>query len=132
MVRRKTVALSALSPAEAAEEMDRLDDNSHLFMCAHTDAACVVARRPDGRIAIASTGSLPTAQDWLVPEAVPTPTLDEDEAVKFLDLSDAPYIFYRDAATGVGVVIYHRYDGHCGLITSDGATPPTRNVTTTV
>lgn len=129
VLRRKTFALHALSPAEAAEEMDRLDYDFHLFMCADTGTACVVARRPDGRIDIASTGSLPPAQDWLVPEAAPTPTLAEGEAVALLDLSDAPFVFYLDAASGAGAVIYRRYDGHYGLITSDGATPPTHNVT---
>ena len=80
VVRRKTFAPHALSPAEAAEEMDRLDYDFHLFMCADTGTACAVSRRPDGRIAIASTGSLPPAQDWLAPEPAPTPTLAGDEA----------------------------------------------------
>lgn len=81
-----------------------------------------MARRPDGRVGIASTGALPSAQDWLVPEPAPTPTLAADDAVTLLNLSAAPFVFYRDTATGAGAVIYRRYDGHYGLITSDGAT----------
>jgi ribosomal subunit interface protein len=128
LVRRKMFALHALSPAEAAEEMDCLDYDFHLFMCADTEAPCVVSRRSDGRVGIASTGSLPPAQDWLVPEPAPTPTLAEDEAVALLNLSGASFVFFRDAATGAGVVVYRRYDGHYGLITSDGARPPTHDV----
>jgi ribosome-associated translation inhibitor RaiA len=129
VVRRKTFALHGLSPAEAAEEMDRLDYDFHLFVCADTKTPCVVSRRPDGRVGIASTGPLPPAQDWLVPESAPTPTLAEDDAVALLNLSGVPFVFYRDAASGAGVVIYRRYDGHYGLITSNSARPPTRSLT---
>jgi ribosome-associated translation inhibitor RaiA len=125
VVRRKTFALHALSAVDAAEEMDRLDYDFHLFICADTGLACVVTRRPDGRVGIASTGPLPPLPDWLAPESAPTPTLDEARAVERLNLTGAPYVFYRDAATGVGAIIYRRYDGHYGLITSDGTAPST-------
>lgn len=123
VVRRKTFALHALSPAEAVDEMDRLDYDFHLFVCAETGAACMVTGRADGRIGIASTGALPPARGWLVPEPAPTPTLDETQAMENLDLTGAPYLFYRDAATGTGTIIYRRYDGHYGVITSDDTAP---------
>jgi ribosome-associated translation inhibitor RaiA len=126
VVRRKTFALHALSAAEAVEEMDRLDYDFHLFVCADTGTACVVSRRPDGRVGIASIGPLPPPPDWLVPEPAPTPTLDEEQALEHLNLIGAPYVFYRDAATGAGAIIYRRYDGHYGLITSDDTTPTAR------
>ncbi|MER5635531.1 sigma 54 modulation/S30EA ribosomal C-terminal domain-containing protein [Kitasatospora sp. NPDC002227] len=39
------------------------------------------------------------------------------EAVKGLELGGWPSVFITDAATGRGNVLYHRYDGHYGLIT---------------
>lgn len=120
IAQRKTFAMHALSAAEAAEEMDRLDYDFHLFVCADTGEACVVSRRPDGRIGIASTGPLPPAGDWLVADPAPTSTLDETQAVAQLNLTDAPYVFFRDVKTGAGMVVYRRYDGHYGLITSKG------------
>ena len=124
VVRRKSFALHALSAAEAAEEMDRLDYDFHLFTCVDTASACVVARRPDGRVSIASTGPLPAPQDWLVPDPAPPPTLDETQAREHLDVTGDPYLFHRAPTSGAGAVLYRRYDGHYGLIIStDGALP---------
>ena len=49
------------------------------------------------------------------------PTLSESEAKSRLDLTGEPFIFYLDAESGRGRVMYLRYDGHYGVITaSDG------------
>ncbi|MEU8925383.1 sigma 54 modulation/S30EA ribosomal C-terminal domain-containing protein [Kitasatospora sp. NPDC048545] len=45
------------------------------------------------------------------------PDLAMAEAVSRLDLTGLPFVFFTDTATGRGNVIYHRYDGHYGLIT---------------
>ncbi|MEV7189390.1 sigma 54 modulation/S30EA ribosomal C-terminal domain-containing protein [Kitasatospora sp. NPDC093102] len=45
------------------------------------------------------------------------PCLTGAQARVRLDLSGLPFVFYTDAATGRGNVLYHRYDGHYGLIT---------------
>lgn len=119
VVRQKTFALDHLSPVEAAEEMDRLGYDFHLFPCAATGAVCVVARQADGGGSVVGTGPLSRLPDGFVADPTPTPTLHEPQALKLLDLSDAPFVFYRDAATGVGTVVYHRDDGHYGLIASE-------------
>ena len=72
VVRRKTFALHALSHAEAVEEMDRLDYDFHLFVCAETDAPCLIARRADGKVSISSIGPLPARPDWLIAEPAPS------------------------------------------------------------
>src|SRR5690606_4231291 len=92
VVRRKTFALHALTVPEAVEEMDRLDYDFHLFVCADTGQPCVIARRPDRRVGIASAGPLPEADDQLVPDPTPTPTLSEDQAIEYLNLSGAPHV----------------------------------------
>ncbi|MFI8458033.1 sigma 54 modulation/S30EA ribosomal C-terminal domain-containing protein [Kitasatospora sp. NPDC085464] len=45
------------------------------------------------------------------------PELTVAEAVSRLDLTGLPFVFFTDTATGRGNVLYHRYDGHYGLIT---------------
>ena len=44
------------------------------------------------------------------------------EAAERLDESGQPFTFFIDAATGRGCVLYHRYDGHHGLLV-----PPARS-----
>lgn len=44
--------------------------------------------------------------------------------LEHLNLTGAPYVFYRDTATGAGTIVYRRYDGRYGVITSDGTTSP--------
>jgi ribosome-associated translation inhibitor RaiA len=117
VVRRKTYALHELSAGEAAEEMDRLDYDFHLFVCAGTGEACVVARRADGRVGVSSTGALPPLDDWLVGDPAPAPALEEARALEHLDLTGAPFVFYLDLATRAATVAYRRYDGHYGFVT---------------
>ena len=52
-------------------------------------------------------------------EASP-PTLTDDEARVRLEADGEPFVFYLDGATDEGRVLYHRYDGHYGLITLAG------------
>jgi len=42
--------------------------------------------------------------------------MTEDQAVTHLDLGGDPFVFYVDAGTGRGRVLYRRYDGNYGLI----------------
>jgi hypothetical protein len=47
---------------------------------------------------------------------MPAPRLSLTEAAARLDASGQPFLFFVNAETGRGNVIYHRYDGHYGLI----------------
>jgi hypothetical protein len=54
-----------------------------------------------------------------VPVTVSTasaPLLDAAEAVDRLRYTGLPFLFYLDGDHGRGCVLYHRYDGHYGLI----------------
>jgi hypothetical protein len=42
-------------------------------------------------------------------------------AIDRLELSGEPFAFFRDPGSGRGHVVYHRYDGHYGLITPAAA-----------
>ncbi len=46
------------------------------------------------------------------------PTERVEAATEQLDLMDEPFVFFVDAESGRGNVVYRRYDGHYGLITA--------------
>jgi hypothetical protein len=50
----------------------------------------------------------------------PAPWLDLPEAIERLGLTGLPFLFFADATTARGCVLYLRYDGHYGLITPAG------------
>ena len=47
----------------------------------------------------------------------PAPRHTVSEATNRLDVAGQPFVFFADAGTGRRCVLYHRYDGHYGLIT---------------
>ena len=109
---------------EAAVEMDLLDYDFHLFTEKATGAASVLYRGgPTGyRLALVvpvagSAGPIRAAGDHQPPaDAMPY----REEATDRLGLLGLPFLFFIDAAQGRASVLYHRYDGHYGLITPAG------------
>lgn len=117
LIRRKTFALSALTPEQAAWEMDTLDSDFHLFTNADTGEENVVHRRPDGTTVLAQV--TPAAGGKPLPFAAdpaPVPVMLIDEAVERLNVTGEPFLFFVEAQTRRGNVVYVRYDGHYGLI----------------
>jgi hypothetical protein len=102
LVRRKTFALAALTPEQAALEMQVLDYDFHLFTSAETGEECVVYRGSDGTVQLAQLTS--------------APVMLLEDAVERLNLSGERFVFYVDAQTRLGNALYLRYDGHYGLI----------------
>jgi hypothetical protein len=51
---------------------------------------------------------------------LPAPRLSVREAAERLDAAGPPFTFFTDADTGRGCVVYHRYDGHYGLLVPSG------------
>ena len=47
---------------------------------------------------------------------VSPPLLDTAEAADRLRLTGLPFLFYLDGDHARGCVLYHRYDGHYGLL----------------
>jgi ribosome-associated translation inhibitor RaiA len=117
VVRRKTFALSPLTPERAVLEMDLLDYDFHLFVNVDTGEEAVVHRNTDGTLALAAV--TPSAQARALPielDPVPAPVMPLGKAVDLLDASGMPFTFFVDAQTRRGNVLYRRYDGHYGLI----------------
>jgi ribosome-associated translation inhibitor RaiA len=121
VVRRKTFALEPIDAVAAAADMAALDHDFYLFHDAGTDADSVVYRRDDGRLAViapqAAAAPAGSGQDDVVREhSRYSEQLALEDAVSKMDELNHRFLFFTDAATGRGAVLYLRYDGHYGLI----------------
>jgi len=125
VIRRKSFTMVPCTIDEAAREMDLLDYDFHLFTEKDTGSAGVLYRAGATGYRLALVA--PTLADQLSPFALPVtisrqpvPCLTEEEAANRLGLLGLPFLFFVDAAQGRASVLYHRYDGHYGLITPAG------------
>lgn len=116
LIRRKTFALAAQTPEQAAFEMSTLDYDFHLFTDADTGEEAVVHRRPDGTTALARITTGVGCGPPFDVDPTPAPVLLVDRAIERLNRSGEPFLFFVDAQTRRGNVLYRRYDGHYGLI----------------
>jgi ribosome-associated translation inhibitor RaiA len=101
LVRHKTYEYAALTPKEAALDLELLDYDFHLFRNADTGRDCVAYRQPDGMLALLETA----------------PSESVEEAIERLETTGEQFVFFNDRQSSRGNVLYHRYDGHYGLIT---------------
>ncbi|MET7383437.1 sigma 54 modulation/S30EA ribosomal C-terminal domain-containing protein [Streptomyces sp. NPDC005526] len=121
VVRHKSFSLDRETPDEAAFEMETMDYDFQLFTDLSSGEDSVLYRGGPTGYRLAAVGP-PAASpgDAAVPLTVselPAPRLTVDEAKQRLDVTGFPFVFFSDATTGRGNVLYHRYDGHYGLIT---------------
>lgn len=121
VVRRRTFATEGITPDEAIFEMRELDYDFYLFVDVGSGEDAVVERQPDGSARLTRLRPLAAAPGILaeaitVSEHAPPP-LTVEEAVKRLGAYGQTFLFFADAATGRGNMVYKRYDGHYGLIT---------------
>ncbi len=120
VVRTKRYRLGRCTPEEAVVLMDMLDHDFHLFVDEATGSDAVVRRLPEGGYEI----SRATDGEPAEPEASPLvigprpPTLDTASAVARLNQTDERFLFYVDARSARGTVLYRRYDGHYGIVES--------------
>ena len=122
VVRRKSFGLQRCTIDDAVEEMNLLDYDFHVFTEAGTGRDSVVFRAgPTGyRLAQASPPHPDAMADVVTNITLsshPAPVLSTDEAVERLGLTGWRFVFFVDAGTRRGHVLYHRYDGNYGLIT---------------
>lgn len=119
IVRHKTFAPEPMDAEEAVFDLQLLDHDFYLFVDRASGRDAVVHRRPDGGLGLmvdSDRVTPPQTTGALVVEARP-PRLTVSAAIERLDASDEPFVFFVDADTARGRVIYRRYDGHYGLIT---------------
>jgi ribosome-associated translation inhibitor RaiA len=123
IVHHKSFAIDPSTPDEAAADMEQLDHDFWLFHDLASDGDAVIEHVPGGgyrlqraRPAIAEAG--PIAIDLTLVDHAP-PKMTVDDAMRQLDDGGQPFVFYIDADTDRGTVIYRRYDGHYGVLTSE-------------
>lgn len=125
VIRRKSFAMKPSTVDEAALEMELLDYDFHLFTESATGAASVLYRSGDTgyRLALLTPDLAAQLAPFELPVTIsrqPVPCLTEDQAIERIALLNVPFLFFIDAAYGRANVLYHRYDGHYGLITPSG------------
>jgi ribosome-associated translation inhibitor RaiA len=111
------------TPEEAADELDLLDYDFHLFTERSTGQDSVIYRTTGGyRLAMAhpKPGRLGPVPGLMTVSRRPAPRLTVQEAAERLEAMGQPFVFFADIRTGRGSLIYHRYDGHYGLIRPAG------------
>lgn len=104
---------------EAAEDMVAMDYWFHLFTEAGSGQDSLLSRTWD-EFRLAQVEPMP---DRLAPHMLPVdvvpqpaPLLSVPEAVEQLELEGEPYLFFLDADRACGALVYHRFDGHYGLV----------------
>jgi ribosome-associated translation inhibitor RaiA len=119
VVRRKTFALAPTTAREAATDMAALDHRFYLFQDVDTGADAVVYERADGRLAVIQPADAPAPADARdlprEPSRYSAP-IPQRAALAEMDALDHRFLYFTDAATGRGCIVYLRYDGHYGLI----------------
>ncbi|ASN22840.1 hypothetical protein LK07_01015 [Streptomyces pluripotens] len=120
VVRHKSYSLAQESPDEAAFELEMMDYDFHLFTDIATGEDSVLYRSDPTGYRLAQVHPQPgLAGPVAVPLTVselPAPRMTLAEAKQRLDIGGLPFVFFADDSSGRGNVLYHRYDGHYGLI----------------
>ena len=119
-MRRKTFAMRPMTPAEAADDLDALDHSFYLFQDSENATDAVVYHRDDGHVGVIG----PAGTDWASAEADgivgeqsrTTGSTELDDAVAEMNELSHRFLFFVNAESGRGNVIYMRYDGDYGLI----------------
>ncbi|MFF6779255.1 sigma 54 modulation/S30EA ribosomal C-terminal domain-containing protein [Streptomyces sp. NPDC012637] len=119
--RYKSFSRNRQTPEDAVIDLEAMDYDFWVFTDLTSGYDSVVYRDVrTGRHRLASLGPVgeePQAEGLLSVSTVPVPVSTVPEAVQRLNLTGLPWVFFADTATGRGSVLYHRYDGHYGLIT---------------
>jgi ribosome-associated translation inhibitor RaiA len=121
LVRRKTFAIEELTPEEAVFDMEQMDFDFYLFTEIPLGEDAVVERQPGSDYRLSRLH--PTDVEVEPRAATPTvsphppPRLLVNDAIERLEAIGTRFLFFANVDTGRGNVVYHRYDGHYGLIT---------------
>jgi len=118
VIQRKSYAMAALTPDEAVADIELLGYDFYLFTEKSTGEDGVMYRIRDGyRLALAHprSGRLGPVAPSITVTKMPAPWLSLAEAIVRLDATGQLFLFFVNAETGRGNLIYHRYDGHYGL-----------------
>jgi sigma 54 modulation/S30EA-like ribosomal protein len=119
VVRHNSYAIPYETPDEAIADLGLLDYDFHLFTEKSTGQDSVIYRTGAGyRLAQAHPRPrrLGPVDPSLAVSEDPAPRLSVVEAMARLEAAGQPFLFFVNSEAGRGNLIYHRYDGHYGLI----------------
>jgi ribosome-associated translation inhibitor RaiA len=121
IIRHKSYTLAECGIDEAVFDLETMDYDFHLFTELGSGQDSVLYRAGPTGYRLAQVEPHPEA---LARHAVsvtvseqPAPVLTSDEAIQRMADMDYPFLFYVDGERGRGALLYHRYDGHYGLVT---------------
>lgn len=119
VIRRKHFMLEPMSAARAADLMEDLDHDFLLYRDADARADALIHLRDDGRLGVVlpQNAAAPGTDEAFVrePSRYSEP-LALASAISEMDVLNHRFLYFTDAATGRGAVLYLRYDGNYGLI----------------
>jgi len=117
VIARKSFAFEPTSLDEAADALEDLGDEFLLFRDPETGEDAVLYWRNDGLLALieARSANPPTRGPVPEPSRFSQP-ISLSTAVTEMSAVGHRFMFFENAATSRGNVIYRRYDGHLGLI----------------
>jgi len=118
VIRRRSHTAGRETPEEALADLNLLDYDFYLFTDELTGQDSVIYRVDHGyRLAQAQ---LPRPRRPLPPAMTqtrqPAPRLTVSDAIARLEALGHEFLFFVDTGTRRGSLLYHRYDGHYGLI----------------
>lgn len=120
LVRRKTFALGPIGPLQAVSELLELDHDFYLFLDAETGADAVAYHRDDGRIGLIypheARPRTPAGEGLVWETTRLSAPITLEAAVAEMNAVAHRFMFFINAETARGNVIYLRYDGNYGLI----------------
>lgn len=120
VVRHKTFALRPMTADEASLDLELLGHDFYLFTEVHTGLDAVLHVLEGGRLRVHFGGDgtdRPADCDATIAMGEPGVVLTLADAEERLDVGHEQMVFFVDADSGRGQVVYRRYDGHYGLIT---------------
>ena len=122
IIRHKSFSLATNTVDEAAFDLEALDYDFHLFTEEGTKQDSVLYREgpTNYRLAQVNPESAKQLAPFELPLTIspqPAPRLPVEQAIQRMGLLGLPFLFFVDTARDRGSVVYHRYDGHYGLIT---------------
>jgi len=124
IIRRKSFTLGTHTVDEAAQEMELLDYDFHLFTEKGTEQASVLYLTEPTGYRLAQVKPVPEElAPYDLPLTIspqPAPRLTLERAKERLSLLGLPFLFFVDVDQGRADVLYHRYDGHYGLVCPAG------------
>lgn len=119
VIRRTSYAPARKTPDEAVADAELLGYDFLLFSEKSTGEDSVVYRSGEGyRLALARRRArrLGPVSPSIRVSTTPVPRLSVAGATNRLETAGQPFVFFVNSQNGRGNLIYHRYDGHYGLI----------------